>query len=249
VSTSWARVFSWRRTVLQRITSPHVIVTFVKSVVALPVHQTLWSYCHVDISHSQGDSMKVAVFCDWCSAYCGINWPTFQRCLLPPSSSLVNFYRTAGRNTPEDSHRHSTATFPPSPMGLRFPVPSTADAMVIKTDHHRCASKKWCWPFSRRWFRRRNLLLSRIWGSHGDEYEEGCLLDSSRAAYSLPWWWRQYGHPKRWWTYASRHGTRTQKTATNVQLLRMNLKHYRWLLQSQKLCCLQIVTDAATCSK
>jgi hypothetical protein len=45
-----------------------------------------------------------------------------------------------------------------------------------------------------------------IWGSHGGEYEDGCLLSS-------PWWWRQYGHLKRWWTYTGLHGAATEKTA------------------------------------
>jgi hypothetical protein len=46
--------------------------------------------------------IKMTVFWDvvWCSLI-----PTFQRCLLPPSSGLlINFHQTTTCNIPEDSH-------------------------------------------------------------------------------------------------------------------------------------------------
>jgi hypothetical protein len=56
----------------------------------------------------------------YCALYSGSNLPTFQGCFLPLtlgqevasfSETSVNFYQTARRNTPEDSHLHNLVMF------------------------------------------------------------------------------------------------------------------------------------------
>jgi hypothetical protein len=73
-----------------------------------------------EIPGSHGDEYEDDDGCllDCCTVYSGRSLPTFQRCLLPPSSGLialmmeaasisetsVSFYKSPRRNNPEDSH-------------------------------------------------------------------------------------------------------------------------------------------------
>jgi hypothetical protein len=39
--------------------------------------------------------------------------------------------------------------------------------------------------------RRHGKNVSEIWGSHGGEYEDGCLLGCWAVWWTSPWWWQQ----------------------------------------------------------
>jgi hypothetical protein len=69
------------------------------------------------ISGSHGNEYKNIYILGCCTVSSGRNLPTFQRCLLPPTSGRlmddgavstsetpVSFHQTTRRNIPEDSH-------------------------------------------------------------------------------------------------------------------------------------------------
>jgi hypothetical protein len=59
-------------------------------------------------------------------------------------------------------------------------------------------------------------LQREISGSHGGEYEYGCLLGCcivQSGLFSSSWWWRQQAPLKRRWTSTRLHGATIQKTA------------------------------------